>query len=184
MCNVISIVKTAFLFTHKVKWAWAIQVRVASINSSNDEVINFQGFISGDIYITWHSVAPDKTLRGCPCSVLTRQLTLSTLEVPCNLDLVLDSTDNITEDQRGPSPSTDDWVFPSYTGVSTGWIWLVEDEEWKNRQIAEISSIATPLLLRFHASAACSTSRLADFPLSGIEDTISTASWFVTTSHT
>lgn len=59
-----------------------------------------------------------------------------------------------------------------------------EGEVWKKRQIAEISSIAIPFLLRFQARAALSTRRLAAFALSGVEDTISTASWLDITSHT
>ena len=62
--------------------------------------------------------------------------------------------------------------------------WSSEGEEWKKRQIAEISSIAMPLLLRFHARIAHSTKRLDESVLSGVEDTISTASWLEITSHT
>lgn len=50
--------------------------------------------------------------------------------------------------------------------------------------MAEQSSTATPRLLRFQARTAHSTSLLADFPLSGVEETISTASWLEITSHT
>lgn len=51
-----------------------------------------------------------------------------------------------------------------------------EGEVWKKRQIAEMSSIAKPRFLRFHARAAHSTSLLADFSLSGVEEIICTAS--------
>jgi len=68
-----------------------------------------------------------------------------------------------------------------YSGVAT---WSSEGEEWKKRQIAEISSIAMPRLLRFHARIAHSTKRLDESVLSGVEDTISTASWLEITSHT
>jgi len=50
-------------------------------------------------------------------------------------------------------------------------------------QIAEMSSIAIPGLLRFHAQAACFTSLLADFSL-GAEETICTASSLEMTSQT
>ena len=62
--------------------------------------------------------------------------------------------------------------------------WSSDGEEWKKRQIAEISSIAMPLLLRFHARIAHSTKCLADSVLSAVEHTISTASWLEITSHT
>jgi len=65
--------------------------------------------------------------------------------------------------------------------ASTRWS---DGEEWKKRQIAEISSIAMPLLLRFHARIAHSTRCFADSVLSAVEHTISTASWFEITSHT
>lgn len=59
-----------------------------------------------------------------------------------------------------------------------------EGEGWKKRQIAVMSSVATPRFFRFHASTAHSTSLLADLFRSGAEETISTASWLEMTSHT
>lgn len=47
-----------------------------------------------------------------------------------------------------------------------------------------MSSIAIPFLLRFHSRTARSTRHLADLALSDVDDTISTASSFETTSHT
>lgn len=69
--------------------------------------------------------------------------------------------------------------FESFKAPTLG----VDEEGWKKRQIAEISSIAMPRFLYFHALAAHSTSLLADFSLSLVEETISTASWFEMTSH-
>ena len=61
--------------------------------------------------------------------------------------------------------------------------WVEDEGELKKRQIAEISSIAIPCRLFFHARTAGSTNRLAALPLSGVEDTIFFASWFETTSY-
>lgn len=54
----------------------------------------------------------------------------------------------------------------------------------KKRHIAEQSSTATPLLTRFHARTAHSTSLFADFALSLADETISTASLLEMTSQT
>lgn len=59
-----------------------------------------------------------------------------------------------------------------------------DDEEWKKRHTAEISSMAIPRLFLFQALTACCTSRLAAFARSAVEETISMASWFDITSHT
>ena len=76
------------------------------------------------------------------------------------------------------------WTLHYCSCVVTGWTCKDEAEGWKKRHIAEMSSIAIPCLLRFHACTAHSTRRLADLALSGVEDTICTASWLEITSHT
>lgn len=58
-----------------------------------------------------------------------------------------------------------------------------EEEEWRKRQTAEISSMAIPRLFFFHARTACSTNRLAALERSAVDDTISIASWLGITSH-
>lgn len=58
-----------------------------------------------------------------------------------------------------------------------------EEEEWRNRQTTDISSIAIPRLFFFQARTACSTNRLAALGRSVVEEMISIASWFVITSH-
>ena len=73
------------------------------------------------------------------------------------------------------------WDLHYVSCVVTGWACK---EVWKKRHIAEISSMAIPFLLRFHACAAHSTRCLADLALSGVEDTICTASSLEITSHT
>lgn len=75
-----------------------------------------------------------------------------------------------------------DSFTPEY--FETKWLACGGDHAWKNRQIAEMSSIAMPRFLVFHARAAHPTSLLAVFFLSGHEETILTASWLEMTSHT
>lgn len=59
-----------------------------------------------------------------------------------------------------------------------------DGESWKKRHMTEISSIAIFLFLYFQARIAHWISLLAAFALSGVDETICTASSLEITSHT
>lgn len=65
-----------------------------------------------------------------------------------------------------------------------GIVWVGDWGEWKKRQIADMSSMANPIFLYFQARTAHFTKFFADFSLSRIDETISTASSLEITSHT